>query len=402
MAERDLVIVGGGPAGIVTALYAAHADPALAPRISVLEKERYPRDKYCAGAIGGRALRLLDAVGARPSVPFVAVHAVELRLPAGSVSLREPDAGIIVRRIEFDRALADEARRRGIEVRDGTPVEAVSQGADGARVRIAGGETIDARAVVGADGVAGVVRRTAGFARGRLRAQAVEVDTEGVTGDPPRDTIRFDLGPPGLTGYLWDFPSIVDGCPVVCRGAYRILDGAGGESARAHLERHLGARGLDVRDHRVKAFAEVGFEPGAPIAKEHVLLVGEAAGIDIATGEGIAQAIQYGALAGPYLARALAAGDLAFSDWGRRVRASVLGRQLRQRLWFSERFYGSDRCTMEGLLAAAPAGLRIGVRQFAGKPLSGAGLAQTVAQIVPYAARVGPSRALRLLRRAGS
>src|SRR5262245_63760396 len=40
-----------------------------------------------------------------------------------------------------------------------------------------------------------------------------------------------------------------------------------------------------------------------------------------ATGEGIGQAIEYGAVAGSYLARALADDRLGFADWRRTVRS---------------------------------------------------------------------------------
>ena len=57
----DVAIVGGGPAGISTALHLQAAAPGA--RIVVLEKSRYPRDKICGGGIGARAFRLLDKIG---------------------------------------------------------------------------------------------------------------------------------------------------------------------------------------------------------------------------------------------------------------------------------------------------------------------------------------------------
>ena len=42
-----------------------------------------------------------------------------------------------------------------------------------------------------ADGVAGITRRATGFARGTLRAQVVELDTEATPHDLPRDTVVF-------------------------------------------------------------------------------------------------------------------------------------------------------------------------------------------------------------------
>jgi len=73
--DLDLVIVGGGPAGVSTALFLMAAAPWLTGRIAILEKERYPREKICAGAIGARADKLLATIGVRVEVPSVAIQA---------------------------------------------------------------------------------------------------------------------------------------------------------------------------------------------------------------------------------------------------------------------------------------------------------------------------------------
>src|ERR1700722_18345249 len=107
--NHELVVVGGGPAGISTALHVHRYAPELASRMVVLEKGTYPRDKYCAGAIGRRALTLLERIGVRVQVPRVPIHALSLGMAGVRWSVREPDMGIVVRRIEFDHALAREA-----------------------------------------------------------------------------------------------------------------------------------------------------------------------------------------------------------------------------------------------------------------------------------------------------
>jgi flavin-dependent dehydrogenase len=234
--------------------------------------------------------------------------------------------------------------------------------------------------VVGADGVGGIVRRAAGFDRGALRAQVVELDTEAAPGDLSRDTVVFDFQTRELAGYAWDFPTLVDDQPLVCRGAYVL--GVATDQPRGRLAAYLAARGLDIARYRVKQFAERGFEPGAEIARPRMLLVGEAAGIDIATGEGIGQAIEYGAVAGGYLARALADDDLGFRDWRRTIDRHHLGLQLRIRHAAHRAFYGRGRATVERMLPRLPALLRAGVQDFAGAPVSGLGLIRGVGQFV--------------------
>jgi flavin-dependent dehydrogenase len=377
----DVVIVGGGPSGISTALHLQAAAPAA--RIAVLEKERYPRDKICAGGIGARAFRLLERIGVDVPCPRVALDAVALRLAGDTVVVREPGLGAVVRRIEFDHAFARRAIERGIEVRDGCPVAAIAVDERGpVVVTLPAGEALHARCVVGADGVAGIVRRAAGLGRGALRAQVVELDTEGAPADLPRDTITFDFATRELRGYAWDFPTLVDGAPLVCRGVYAL---GTADHPRDRLATYLAARGLDIARHRIKQFAERGFEPGAAIAAPRVLLVGEAAGIDIATGEGIGQAIEYGAVAGGYLARALADDALGFDDWRSTVDRHHLGLQLRIRHALHRAFYGRGRPAIERMLPRITALIRTGVQDFAGVPISGLGVVRGVGQLIAAA-----------------
>lgn len=389
MIDKELVIVGGGPAGLSTALHLQAIAPRLAERMIVLEAERYPRDKICAGGLGMRGLAALEKLRVTLDVPMVPLDAVGVRLapnkndPASAgetIVTRVPRCGVVVRRVEFDHALARAAIARGIEVRDGTPVTAIDVRADHVIVTTTT-ETYRAKAVVGADGVGGIVRRAAGFARHELRAQVCELDTEASPLDLPRDTVVFDFAIRDLAGYAWDFPTLVAGEPLVCRGAYAIHNLAH-DSPRARLGTYLAARGLDIARYRVKQYAERGFEPGAPIARPRVLLVGEAAGIDIATGEGIAQAIEYGATAAPYLARAFERDDLGFANWRRYVARHHVGWQMRIRHLCYRWFYGDRRDTVERIMPKLPQLFRVGVEDFAGLPISKLALAHGAGQFL--------------------
>lgn len=378
----DVAIVGGGPSGISTALHLHAAAPGA--RIVVLEKERYPRDKICAGGIGARAFRLLERIGVEVACPRVPLDAVAVRIAGGTTVVREPGLGAVVRRIEFDHAFARTALDRGIAVRDGCAVHGIAAGERGVAVTLAGGEILHARCAVGADGVGGVVRRLAGFPRGELRAQVVELDTEAAAGDLPRDTIVFDFATGDLRGYAWDFPTLAAGQELVCRGIYAL--GVSADRPRARLADYLASRGLDIARYRLKQFAERGWKPGAEISRPRVLLVGEAAGIDIATGEGIGQAIEYGALAGRYLARALARGRLGFADWRRTIDHHHLGFQLRIRHAAYRVFYGPRRATVEHMLPRLTHLMQAGVQDFAGAPMSGLGILRGIGQLVAAAA----------------
>jgi flavin-dependent dehydrogenase len=379
--QADVVIVGGGPAGLATALFLCHADPARCGRVVVLEKEHYPRDKFCAGGIGARADQLLARIGVTVDVPSVAIDGMTLDLAGGTLSARGGGIGRVVRRIEYDHELAKIAEARGVSIHEGVRVTALHLGARHVVIESTAGAW-EAQVVVGADGVGSFVRRAMGLPGGQLRAQVIELDTEEVRGDPERDMLHFDASHAELTGYAWDFPTLVDGKALVCRGVYQLKSGerTGGDNdidVRTILSDRLTARGLDIRRYRIKRFAERGFERHTPYAAPRTVLVGEAAGIDGLTGEGIAQAIAYGAFAGSYLAEKLAQRDFAFSDFAKRLAASPVGFELRVRARTIPYYFGAHRALIERFVLSTPDFFAMGLEHFAGRTLSRARLAKS-------------------------
>jgi flavin-dependent dehydrogenase len=226
-----------------------------------------------------------------------------------------------------------------------------------------------------------------GLPVGTLRAQVVELDTEQVAGDPERDLLHFDAADGNFTGYAWDFPTLVDGQPLVCRGVYHLKTGGASVDIRALLAARLAERGLDIERYRLKRFAERGFELHAPFAAPRVMLVGEAAGIDGLTGEGIAQAIAYGAFAGPYLAEKLESADFAFDDFTARLARSPVGFELNVRARILPFFFGKNRPKIERFLLRTPDFVVLGAQHFAGRPLSRAKLARSAWSAAWHAVR---------------
>jgi flavin-dependent dehydrogenase len=382
--ERDIVIVGGGPAGATTALALVHAEPALAGRVVLLEKARYPRDKPCAGALGARGDALLRGLGIEVDVPSAPVDGISFRSAESEAAASPGRIGRVVRRIEFDHALVRAAAARGVEVRDGVRVEAVREDGDGgAQVETSAGP-VRARAVVGCDGVGSVVRKALGLGPGRMRAQVVEVDTPAVSGDRDRSLLHFDASDRRLAGYAWDFPTVVAGRELVCRGVYRLkIDGDRGDDGpdvATLLAERLRAQGIDPARCKNKRYAERGYEPASRMARGSLMLVGEAAGIDPVTGEGIAQAIEYGVLAGGFLAEhlALEGGAHDLGGWHDVVAGSRLARDLRIRTRFVRLFYGPSRVEVERFLTDGSDALHVGCQHFAAQPYDWLKLAEAL------------------------
>ncbi|MEW5743055.1 MAG: NAD(P)/FAD-dependent oxidoreductase [Myxococcota bacterium] len=311
---RDVLIVGAGPAGISTALFLLARAPWLAGRLEVVDRAIFPRDKPCAGAVGARADKLLASIGVRVDVPGVTVEGLRLDFSAGAVQRRVGPIGRVVRRLDFDAELVRVARARGVPVTEGVRVTHVSRDAQGVTVETTAGVR-RAAVLIGADGVGSVVRRSLGFPRGALHAQAVEVDTD-VTHADDAALLSFDFRAQDLVGYGWDFPTLVNGRLMMSRGVYDVdwdvhprVDVAG------RLTRHLEARGLPADASRFKRYSVRGLELHRPMSAPRVLLVGEAAGVDPLLGEGIAQGVAYGDIAARYLVERLEDGRFDFEDW---------------------------------------------------------------------------------------
>jgi flavin-dependent dehydrogenase len=383
--RRDVVIVGGGPAGLAAGVAILDADPSLAGRVVVLEKAAYPRDKYCAGALGGRGDAILARLGIRPDVPSVPIDGISIRVVSGARVVRVPGIGRVVRRIELDAGIAALAKKHGVEIIENAKVDRVDIAHDGATVESSAGR-FEARVVVGCDGVGSVVRKAMGVGAGKLRAQVLELDTPPVSGDGDRGVIHFDASDRSLSGYAWDFPTMVAGEVLVCRGIYHLKVDDEDVDITGKLAERLGVMGLDIRHFKNKRFAERGVELSETFAKGGAMLAGESAGIDPITGEGIAQAIEYGAMVGPHVAAALR-GDVRLESWSDVVRRSRLGWDLRFRARMVNELYGPRRAEMERMMVEGDAFLHAGCRHFGALPMNGPMAALAVGRLASYFAR---------------
>ncbi|WP_435743745.1 NAD(P)/FAD-dependent oxidoreductase [Nocardioides sp. SYSU DS0663] len=155
---RDLVVVGGGPAGLATALHAARAGL----EATVLEQRSGTVDKACGEGLMPGAVAALAGLGVDPSghelrgIRYVAgARRVEADFRSG--------AGRGVRRTTLHDGLRRAVEDAGVPVEQHA-VRGVEQFADGVLV---GG--IRARYVVAADGLHSPLRRSLGLDRPRGR-----------------------------------------------------------------------------------------------------------------------------------------------------------------------------------------------------------------------------------------
>ncbi|CAM5722186.1 hypothetical protein SMICM304S_05314 [Streptomyces microflavus] len=204
----DVVVVGAGPAGAS----AAYAAAVAGRRVLLLEKAELPRYKTCGGGIIGFSR---DSLPPGFELPLKdRIHAVTFSLDGKFSRTRRSRRMLfgLINRPEFDAGLVEEAQKAGAELRTGVSVVRVEQHGPAVPDRrtvavvLAGGETVLARAVVGADGSAGRIGAHVGVKLDQVDlGLEAEIPVPATVAEDWAGRVLIDWGPmPG--SYGWVFP----------------------------------------------------------------------------------------------------------------------------------------------------------------------------------------------------
>lgn len=340
-----IVIVGGGPAGAATARALRRLAPRLADRTLLLERAPAARDKLCGGGLTGACVRKLHSLGLEVRVPAVTIRRAvfafgdhKMELPIGSESY-------VVRRVDFDDDLLEQVTA-DVEVRRGERVLGLHRTDGGVYVETER-ELHFADLVIGADGVGSLVRRFLFQERGLPReavTRLLQCDIALPFRPAEADAMTFDLGvlKEGIRGYFWTFPSLMDGEPMMNTGIMH-LPPYGPADVKAVLRSYLARYDYAEAENaepRLRAHPELAYDPRRPIGGESLMLVGDAAGIENLTGEGLAQCVDYGIRAATLARRQIQRGSRDFGSFRRRILRSPLGREMAIARLLASRVYG--------------------------------------------------------------
>jgi geranylgeranyl reductase family protein len=312
----DVIVVGAGPAGATLAYELARKGIA----VLLLEKERLPRYKCCAGGVTSKAAKLLDF-----DISGIAedtIHRAGFTFNLGSPYLGHYDRPLIytVMRDVFDHSLAMRARRSGADLMDGQKVKSIQPSVD--CMEVASADNIfRSRLLVGADGAYSVVARDLDMGKGTGYLVAIESEITVPEAKLAEWTsqILIDLGyVPG--GYAWVFPK---------RDHLSIGVGCLSSKARElshHHEGFLGSLGLGsyiiTRSTRQLIPTRT---KGRLVWRNQALLVGDAAGLaDPLTGEGIHNAIKSAQLAVAAIEQRLIGGKDGLQDYQEAVDSEII------------------------------------------------------------------------------
>ncbi|MCU1364807.1 MAG: putative oxidoreductase [Ilumatobacteraceae bacterium] len=304
MNQRDLLVIGGGPAGAATAIRAARAGV----RVTVFEKGPHGRDKVCGDGLTPRAVAALQDL----DIDISPAHRIDgLRMIAGKTTRelawpttdRFPSHGAVWPRRKFDTYLIDLAIDAGAEVRFDTEALPVLDG--GAVVGVsAGGETFTAPLTVLAAGAQGAAAKIVGAERDPDEPFGLAIRAYAET---PRHaerhleaclSLRDEHGVP-VPGYGWMFPA-GDGTVNIGVGALSTMQGF----KKLNLNTLLDQYAAIVRDSwSLGAYLEKPRAWRLPMSslRRHGrgwVAVGDAAGfVNPMNGEGIDYGLESGTLA---------------------------------------------------------------------------------------------------------
>ena len=336
----EVAVVGGGPAGALTAALLA----GLGHDVVLLERAPRWRWRACGVFAAPACVSALRRVGvggatlARVALPIPAMRVESRRGTSfrltydGSGSLADSAVGFD--REALDTALVDMATSAGARVERGARVDRIELDTSSARLSVAGDAddrhlALEARVVVGADGLRSMVAAAAGVARGApfprraalsfhvpsvdasegVDARMVVVD-DGYVGLAPVPGGRLNVGI--VLGRTWTRRLGTDGAAkVTAEILRRALPSPGERDAAINvLDRVAGVR---------PASAAVSRRAG-----DAWLLVGDAAGfLDPFTGEGLHRAVVSAELAAIAIHDALGEGGA--------VRLAAYDRAMRER-----------------------------------------------------------------------
>ncbi len=278
----DVVIIGGGPAGVTAGVVLQKKGF----QTCIIDWQKFPREKLCAGVVTTKALRLIKYIYKGLNIKDLGINyidKIEMFYKGEMIGkYRVENRYGVVNRERFDNILLEYYRNIGGRLLDGQNCYQICYGQN--MIKLGNGEEIEYLFLLGADGINSRVRR---YVQRKWKSSILCFE-KFIPNDLREDTIKIYFGSM-LGGYCWRIP-----------GKDRIGIGLGEFYIRkwkrdvrkyAEFYREQGVEDLTgIRG----AFVSCGYYVKKPV-KNNVLLAGDAAGlIDAMSGEGIFFAMESG------------------------------------------------------------------------------------------------------------
>uniref|UniRef100_A0A7S0UUD0 FAD-binding domain-containing protein n=1 Tax=Polytomella parva TaxID=51329 RepID=A0A7S0UUD0_9CHLO len=327
----DAVIVGAGPSGSVCGYYLSKAGA----KVALLDKESFPRDKYCGDAVCTPAIRILEDMGVLQELKdnnechfadnggFVSPKGISY-IGVSKQKLGEA-AACAVKRIILDNRVAKCAARTGADLKENFEVTGATFDKETGlwTVTSASGTSVKGRILVCADGATSPLATKLGYCTEAPRGVCSRAFIEGGSHNTNFDGVCFypKWSLPGYAAIFRHANDELNYCYYLIPCG-NIKAGQCGEVSEADLARlHNDALtqdpfiskavGPNAKIERMRAASlRLGGQGLKANHDDHLIIVGDAAGhIDPLTGEGIHTAMMGGKAAAEAILAMRATGD---------------------------------------------------------------------------------------------
>lgn len=342
---QDVIVVGAGPAGSRAARLLAEARF----RVLLLEKEKLPRYKACAGGLTGKAQTEcgLSLDGLVERWVYGSRCQLDENHPIVVARNEEPSVAMVMRD-RFDAALTEAAQNAGARLMEEVKVRDIEEESAAVRVKTSKG-SYRSRFLLGADGAASIVSQCLKLKVKTQYNPAVQAELCPPKGklEPPFESLAFyDMGAiPG--GYGWVFPKLAHYSTGLCSTYAHIRKIM--PLFRAFLASHSFLEGCTPKT--IRGWLIPCGTTGGSIVTRRCALAGDAAGCaDPLTGEGIAYALISGRLAASSITDALLSeGTPGLSSYQKAMDKEIYS-NLRLGKWFAKIYYALPRLSFRILL----------------------------------------------------
>jgi flavin-dependent dehydrogenase len=369
----DFVIIGGGLAGLITAVMLGKAGF----KVVLLEKNSYPFHRVCGEYISNETLPLLNKLGINPfDWGAVAISRLQITSPAGkSLELPLASGGFGISRYVLDAKLAAMAAANGVEIIERCAVERIERTDEHKfTVRNSRGQQWSGRWAIAAHGKRSNIDKQLNrrFFSQRSPYVGIKYHVKIVHNQDLIALHNFEDGYCGISRIEDDKCCL---CYLVDRQQLR-KHGTIAQLEAKTLHKNPFLKEIfskaDILYDAPKVINEVSFAPKT-LVENGILMCGDAAGmITPLCGNGMAMAMHGGALLAHLLTRC-EAGKLSREELYRQYQQQW--RQLFSlRLWTGrqiQRFFGAPVLTemLIGGFQMAPAAAKLLIRQTHGSPI---------------------------------